>query len=102
MKNLDWATLIPIIFAGLVLLSSSIFSSLLIYKNGRKQDEYHSLTNSNMPKRLADLAAAREEIRLLNEQVGSLNVRLDEINKLYQEELSKHGLQTTNIPNSAN
>jgi hypothetical protein len=81
--GLDWAVLLPLIFAGLALLITTTGNLIISYRNGRKSDAngdkadaIHVLVNSSMTKALADLAAAQDEIRALRTLVASLNARL--------------------------
>jgi hypothetical protein len=81
--GLDWAVLLPLIFAGLALLITTTGNLIVSYRNGKKSDvnsekadAIHVLVNSNMTKALADLAAAQEEIRSLRAVVVSLTARL--------------------------
>lgn len=83
--GLDWSVLIPLIFAGFATLATTIIGTLKSYSNGRKSDrasdkadEIHLLVNSNMTKVLADLAAAQNNIAMLQSVVASLNGRLAE------------------------
>lgn len=84
--SLDWAVIIPLIFAGLALLITTFFSAFGIYQNrkiektskenGAKADAIHVLVNSGMSKALSDLALAQEEIRTLRDAVATLNSRI--------------------------
>lgn len=74
--GVDWAVLIPLIFAGISLLITTGLGALQSYRNGKKSDAIHVLVNSGMTKALADLAAAQNEIRLLRDLTVSLNMRL--------------------------
>jgi hypothetical protein len=81
--GIDWAVLVPLIFAGLALLITTTGNLIISYRNGRKADvnsdkadAIHVLVNSNMAKALADLATANEEIRALRTLVAALNARL--------------------------
>lgn len=81
--GLDWAVLIPLIFAGLATLTTTIIGTLKSYSNGRKSDlaaekarEIHVLVNSNMTKVLADLAAAQNAIAMHQNLIAALNARL--------------------------
>lgn len=83
--GLDWSVLIPLIFAGFATLATSIIGTLKSYSNGRKSDiasdkadEIHLLVNSNLSKVRSDLAAAQNNIAMLQSLVDSLNGRLAE------------------------
>lgn len=83
--GLDWSVLIPLIFAGFATLATTIIGTFKSYSNGRKSDiasdkadAIHVLVNSNMTKVLSDLAAAQNNIAMLQGLVASLNGRLAE------------------------
>jgi hypothetical protein len=73
---LDWAVVIPLLFAGGATLITAVGGVIISVRNGKKSDAIHVLVNSGMSKALADLATSQEEIRVLRELVTSLNVRV--------------------------